>query len=93
MVLVRHACALALIALTGGIAAVDATTAATPPAWKNCAAVNARYPHGIGRANARDATSDEPVTTFKRSTKLYRLAMKYNRGLDRDHDGIACEKL
>jgi hypothetical protein len=32
------------------------------------------------------------VTNFKRSTKLYRLAMSYNRGLDRDKDGIACEK-
>jgi hypothetical protein len=29
---------------------------------------------------------------FKRSTKLYRLAMSYNRGLDRDNDGVACEK-
>jgi hypothetical protein len=27
-----------------------------------------------------------------RSTKLYKLAMSYNRGLDRDKDGIACEK-
>jgi Excalibur calcium-binding domain len=34
-----------------------------------------------------------PVTNFKRSTFLYRIAMRYNRGLDRDKDGIACEKL
>lgn len=27
-----------------------------------------------------------------RSTKLYTLAMSHNRGLDRDKDGIACEK-
>jgi hypothetical protein len=32
------------------------------------------------------------VTNFKRSTKLYRLAMSYNRGLDRDKDGIACAR-
>jgi hypothetical protein len=32
------------------------------------------------------------VTTFKRSTKLYFLAMSHNRGLDRDHDGVACEQ-
>jgi hypothetical protein len=57
--------------------------------------VNAKYPHGVGKAGARDHTASgaEPVTTFKRSTRLYRLAMRYNRGLDRDHDGIACEKL
>jgi Excalibur calcium-binding domain len=36
--------------------------------------------------------SHAPATSFKRSTKLYKLAMPYNRGLDRDKDGIACEK-
>jgi hypothetical protein len=29
------------------------------------------------------------VTNFRRSNRLYRL----NKGLDRDRDGIACEKL
>jgi hypothetical protein len=33
-----------------------------------------------------------PVRNFKHSTRLYRTAMRYNRGLDRDKDGIACEK-
>ena len=28
----------------------------------------------------------------KRSTQLYDVAMSYNRGLDRDKDGIACKK-
>jgi Excalibur calcium-binding domain len=32
------------------------------------------------------------VTDFKHSTKLYKLAMSSNRRLDRDKDGIACEK-
>jgi Excalibur calcium-binding domain len=27
-----------------------------------------------------------------RSTRTHRLAMSHNRGLDRDKDGIACEK-
>jgi hypothetical protein len=66
---------------------------ATKPPWtKNCTALNKKYPHGVGRANARDQTSGDPVTNFKRSTKLYKLAMSYNKGLDRDKDGIACEK-
>lgn len=31
--------------------------------------------------------------TFKDTTKLYnKLAKSYNRGLDCDEDGIACEK-
>jgi hypothetical protein len=48
--------------------------------------------HGVGRANAHDRTSGTPVTTFTRSTPLYNTAMHYNKGLDRDKDGIACEK-
>jgi hypothetical protein len=43
-------------------------------------------------SRARDSTSGEQVTTFKRSTTLYRTAMSYNRGLDSDYEGIACEK-
>ena len=37
--------------------------------------------------------SSTPVTNFKPSNVLYNTAMRYNRGLDRDKDGIACEKL
>jgi hypothetical protein len=46
----------------------------------------------VGRVGARDRTSGMPVTTFRRSNVLYRTALRYNRGLDRDKDGIACEK-
>jgi excalibur calcium-binding domain-containing protein len=41
---------------------------------------------------ARDKTSATPVTNFRLSTRIYRLAMSHDRGLDRDKDGIACEK-
>jgi hypothetical protein len=66
--------------------------AVSPALFKNCDAVHRRYPHGIGKLLARDHTSGEPVTTFKRSTTLYNLAMSYNRGLDRDKDGVACDE-
>ncbi|WP_297619265.1 excalibur calcium-binding domain-containing protein [Nocardioides sp.] len=66
--------------------------AAVPAQWQNCAVVNNRLPHGVGRANARDHTSGTPVTNFRRDTALYNTAMRANRGLDRDGDGIACEK-
>ena len=46
----------------------------------------------VSANGAHDKTTGVPVTNFKRSTRLYRLAMHYNRGLDRDKDGIACEK-
>lgn len=66
--------------------------AAVPAQWANCTAVNKRLPHGVGKATARDRTSGTPVTTFRRDTKLYNIAMSANSRLDGDKDGIACEK-
>jgi hypothetical protein len=83
--------AAALLLATPAGAALD-SAAAAPPLYQNCTNLNKKYPHGLGKVGARDHTSGTPVTNFKRSTKLYRLAMSYNRGLDRDKDGIACEK-
>jgi Excalibur calcium-binding domain len=65
--------------------------AKAPALYKNCTNLNKKYPHGLGKAGARDKTSGTPVTNFKRSTKLYKKAISFNRGLDRDKDGIACE--
>jgi len=60
--------------------------------FKNCTSLNKVYPHGVGRSTARDKTSGTPVTTFKRSTTLYKKIIGHRSGLDRDKDGIACEK-
>ncbi|MGC3995879.1 MAG: excalibur calcium-binding domain-containing protein [Propionicimonas sp.] len=73
------------------------TTVVTPMAvkastFKNCTKLNKVYPHGVGKKGAKDKTSGTPVTNFKHSTALYKKAMKHNKGLDRDKDGIACEK-
>jgi Excalibur calcium-binding domain len=65
-----------------------------PPAgatvFANCAALNAVYPHGVGRTGAVDhvSGSSKPVTDFLVNDALY----KANSGSDRDGDGIACEK-
>jgi Excalibur calcium-binding domain len=59
--------------------------------WDNCDAVHRTYAHGVGRVHAHDHTSGTPVTSFKRSNRLYRVAMSHNRGLDGDGDKIACE--
>jgi Excalibur calcium-binding domain len=65
----------------------------TRPAWtRNCTTLNRRFKHGVGMPGARDKTSDEPVTNFRRSRALYQTAMRWNKGLDRDKDKIACEK-
>lgn len=58
---------------------------------RNCTALHKKWKHGVGRAGARDKTSGKPVTNFYRSTRQYKIAMRKNRGLDRDKDGIACE--
>jgi hypothetical protein len=85
-----------LIAVVAGLVLAASATAAKeaiPARWKNCTVVNKRFPHGVGKLRAHDKTTGTPVTNFRRSTALYLTAMHYNRGLDRDKDGIACEKL
>lgn len=79
--------AAAILGASQSSAAVGSTVA-TSKKYPNCKALNARYPHGVGRVGARDHTSGTPVTNFKRSNKLYR----ENISRDRDKDGIACEK-
>ena len=82
----------AMVLLTAVPALASAEAGAAPPLFKNCTNLNKKYPHGIGKFGARDKTTGDPVNNFKRSNRLYRLAMSYNRGLDRDKDGIACEQ-
>jgi excalibur calcium-binding domain-containing protein len=82
-----------LVALAVALAGATTAPATTPALFKNCKALNAKYPHGVGRAGARDKSkSGDPVTTFKRSTALYDKAIKANSRLDGDKDGVACEK-
>lgn len=71
-----------------GTASGTATPAVLVVKFANCTDAHRYYPHGIGKSGAHDHTSGTPVTTFYVSTSLY-LA---NTGLDRDRDGIACEK-
>jgi len=66
---------------------------AVPRLYKNCTNFNKRYPHGVGKRRARDKTkSGDPVTNFLRSTVIYNRGMHANSDLDRDRDGVACEK-
>jgi Excalibur calcium-binding domain len=81
-----------LIAVAALAFAAGTASGATPLLYKNCTNLNKKYPHGVGKLLAKDKTSGEPVTNFKRSTRLYLIAVGWNKGLDRDKDGIACEK-
>jgi Excalibur calcium-binding domain len=79
-----------VVAVSAALAfAIVAAAHAGTSGYRNCTALHARYPHGVGRVGAHDHTSSgDPVTDFRRSNVLY-LA---NRGLDRDKDGVAREK-
>ena len=81
-----------VLVLSAALIAASVSSALVPPLYKNCTNLNKRYPHGVGLLRAHDKTSGTPVTTFRHSTRLYRLAISHNKGLDRDKDGIACEK-
>ncbi|MFW0795387.1 excalibur calcium-binding domain-containing protein [Gordonia sp. CPCC 205515] len=67
---------------------VVAAPAQAATSYSNCKALNADYPHGVGRSGAVDSTSGTPVTNFTVDGDLY----NSNTGRDRDGDGIACEK-
>lgn len=80
--------------------ATTADAAPKPKSYSSCKALQKDYPHGVGKKGAKDKVkgSTKPVTNFKVSTKAYNL----NNGprnkktgeydLDRDNDGVACEK-
>ena len=85
----RTVTALAGVLLAVGVAAAPPAAAAS---YKNCTELQKSFPNGVGRANAVDRTSVKPVTTFKRDTAEYNRAMRAKPDLDRDRDGIACEK-
>jgi hypothetical protein len=86
--------AVAAIALSLALAPAATSAGAAPWLWQRCSHVQTKYPHGVGKRYAHDHTKSgtNPVTNFYRSTKLYNRAMSYNRRLDADKDGIACER-
>ncbi|WP_089156595.1 excalibur calcium-binding domain-containing protein [Micromonospora sp. NBS 11-29] len=87
--LLRGVLALTL-AVGGGTVAVVGPAEAAAKAYKNCTALNKTYKHGVAKKGAKDKVrgSTKPVTTFTVSNAVY----AKNTKLDRDKDGVACEK-
>jgi hypothetical protein len=87
--LVRCAAAAALV--MSGIAVVASPADAAAKKYANCTALNKVYKHGVARKGAKDKVSGhtKPVTNFTVNTAVY-TANKAK--LDRDKDGVACEK-
>lgn len=88
----RYFLLVVVVALVAAAGAAAASPAKIPKIFSSCSELNKRYPHGVGRFGAHDKTTGVRVTDFVHSTWLYEVVISYNRGLDRDHDGIACEK-
>ena len=71
--------------------------------YPTCKSLNRDFKHGVGRRGAVAQSSSERVTNFTRNTRVYLLndgprtpgaePGKGQYDLDRDNDGIACEKL
>ena len=88
---------LAFGSLSGIAQAAQPESVPTATKYKSCKAMNnGKYPHGVGKKGAKDKTSGTRVTDFTRNNKVYWLysgsAGSRIRDLDRDNDGIACEK-
>ena len=88
-----------VVALVAAAAVVAASLTLSSPVsahdtgfHDNCTEFNKKFPHGVGTLKARDKGSSDPVTSFKRSNKIYWAAEDHNYDLDRDNDRVACEK-
>ncbi|MGX6600931.1 excalibur calcium-binding domain-containing protein [Micromonosporaceae bacterium Da 78-11] len=83
--------AVLILALVGGGTAVTTVPAqAAAKHYQNCTALHQKYKHGVAKKGAKDKVRGhtKPVTTFTVNAALYQANVK----LDRDKDGVACEK-
>src|SRR5690349_11545142 len=79
-----------------GSAVAPATAAAATKAkkFKNCTALNKAYKHGVKKSSGtKDVVRSHGKVTKKASkAKASKALYNANKKLDRDKDGIACEK-
>ncbi len=80
-------------------AAPDARTPQTSVAqlfaakkFKNCTELTKKYPHGVGKKGARDLANGKPKRGAKNNFRVDNALYAANKHLDRDRDGIACER-
>jgi hypothetical protein len=76
------------------LAPAPAAAAAKAKKYKNCTALNKVYKHGVKKsAGTKDVVHSHGKTVKKASkAKTSQALYKANKSLDRDKDGIACEK-
>ena len=67
--------AIAAAVMTAGTLAAVTPASAAPQRYDSCAELHEAYPYGVGERDAKDRTSGTPVTSFKRSNRLYRAVL------------------
>jgi len=77
-----------------GSALAPTTASAAVKTYKNCASLNKVYKHGVKKASStKDVVrSNGKITKKPSSAKISSALYTANKKLDRDKDGIACEK-
>lgn len=90
----RTAAVLGGVLLATGVVAPPAAAAPAARAYATCSALNAVYPRGVAvSSSSRDRTTGTPVRGFAVSRAVYQLNDGApNRDLDRDDDGVVCER-
>ena len=78
---------LASLLIAGTSLFVGASHADAATKFRNCAAMNRVYPHGVGLKKGLVNRGGKPVR-YKVDPAVYTA----NKARDRDRDGIACEK-
>lgn len=75
------------------------TQAEASSTYKNCTAFNKKYPYGVrkststkNRVKKRSGGTVYERSYAKVSASIYKKATRFNSDLDRDKDGIACER-
>jgi excalibur calcium-binding domain-containing protein len=85
---------LATSGVPGGSALAPTTASAAVTTYRNCASLNRVYKHGVKKSSSsKDVVrSNGKITKKSSSAKTSAALYQANKKLDRDKDGIACEK-
>lgn len=87
--------AIVTFALVSQLTIISSANAADATKYKNCSALNKKYPGGIKKSTGKDMTKKKgkliPASPKKTPTVDDAL-FAINKKLDADKDGVACEK-
>lgn len=84
------------LSLSMGVVSFASPAEAATPKFKNCTALNAKYPGGVAKSakvkNTKKVRGKTVPAKSSRKPKVSKSLYNANKRLDRDKDGIACER-